>query len=218
MMMGGGVTGPDAAAAVAAFVQDHNAGFDICHFFDPVWYNRRLDDEGLLDLVRLPTCSSSTTTNNSTLTVLVGNTKHLWPLFLQWCRSKQQQQEEEQQLPTNPLNTYCQEQIQRIVAKHFTAKQACINTSNNDNNRIFWSNSLHRDTLISMQRVAAVSGLAYLDTEGTLLSVHPVFGPWLSYRAVVVVSMGHSNINNNSYCHHHQQQEQYLIKYQVGVE
>lgn len=39
--------------------------------------------------------------------------------------------------------------------------------------------------MVCMQRVASVSGFAMFDKTSNL-SIHPVYGPWLSYRAVVV--------------------------------
>ncbi|KAJ1481502.1 hypothetical protein T484DRAFT_2722652 [Baffinella frigidus] len=39
-----------------------------------------------------------------------------------------------------------------------------------------------------MQRVAEVSGAAFLDHE-THLSVHPTFGPWIAWRAVIVLDL-----------------------------
>ena len=43
------------------------------------------------------------------------------------------------------------------------------------------------DRLVAMQRLAHLSGLAYL-TE-SYLNVHPEFGPWIALRAVLVLSV-----------------------------
>jgi len=42
------------------------------------------------------------------------------------------------------------------------------------------------DRLVSMQRVAVASALCYHDSE-TQLAIHPVFGAWVAFRAVLVL-------------------------------
>jgi hypothetical protein len=49
----------------------------------------------------------------------------------------------------------------------------------------FWSSTIQPEQLVSMQRVAECSGLSYSD-PASKLSIHPIFGAWVSYRAVVV--------------------------------
>ncbi|CAN0351537.1 unnamed protein product [Phaeothamnion confervicola] len=39
--------------------------------------------------------------------------------------------------------------------------------------------------LVAVQRMAVVAGLCFLD-PGTHLCVHPVYGPWLAFRAVLL--------------------------------
>jgi len=175
-------TGAPAAAALRMAQELHEAGFDICHPFCPAWYNQCIADEPLLDLQPLPANNAS----NTSRAFLIGNTRHVWRPFIAWC----QQQQQQQQLPANPLDTYCQEQIQAIVSKHYFVPPDHDDTTTGTTPHFFWSNSYRRDTLVSMQRVALVSGLAYWDAEATAqLSLHPVVGPWLSFRAVVVVDV-----------------------------
>lgn len=38
-----------------------------------------------------------------------------------------------------------------------------------------------------MQRIASCSGFAYFDDQISYLTIHPIYGPWHSFRAVVVV-------------------------------
>ena len=147
--------------ALAQDLREH--GFDICHSFHPKWYNDMLRDENL-DLVLLPETNYSA--------VLIGNTKHLWPYFCQWYQKSEK--------PDNPLDTYCQECLQRILSRHGVS-------------RIYWSHSCGRNELVSMQRVAAVSGFAYHD-DSSHLTVHPVYGAWHSFRAVAVFSSSSNDV------------------------
>eukprot|EP00043_Microstomoeca_roanoka_P005949 m.59074 g.59074 ORF g.59074 m.59074 type:complete len:108 (-) comp13203_c1_seq4:55-378(-) len=44
----------------------------------------------------------------------------------------------------------------------------------------------HQGRLLSFQKLAHASGLAYLNPS-CYLCIHPEFGPWISFRAVVVL-------------------------------
>ena len=81
---------------------------------------------------------------------------------------------------TDPLDTYCQQSITQILENHFG--------SINEGYLVYWSSDYSADKLVSMQRVASCSGLYYLDTT-THLTVHPKFGAWHSFRAVVIVRL-----------------------------
>lgn len=47
--------------------------------------------------------------------------------------------------------------------------------------------AINSDFLVCMQRAAQASGLCWNDTEGTKMCVHPQFGAWKAYRAVVMI-------------------------------
>ena len=136
-----------------------NHGFDICHPFHPKWYNDVLREENL-DLALLPETNCSA--------ILIGNTKHLWPYFVRWFQSRES-------LPENPLDEYCQECLQTILSRHF-----------DDDVCIYFSHCYTREQLVSMQRVAMVSGLAYHDSSSQL-TIHPIYGTWHSFRAVAII-------------------------------
>jgi len=87
------------------------SGFDICHGpFSPKLYNDLLSKEGLLEsgvLCKLPeeiietytntntnTNSNSNSNNRKTKAYLIGNTKHLWPIFLQWLDNENKKTKE----------------------------------------------------------------------------------------------------------------------------
>eukprot|EP00978_Attheya_sp_CCMP212_P001356 scaffold2848_cov54-Attheya_sp.AAC.1 len=177
-----------AAAAIAATYESalrHELevnGFDICHPFCPEWYNEVLVSEGLdKKLSPLPTDGDA---------FLIGNTKALWPKFIHWLRSKQQEQEQSAdhendkqlfQIPENPLDTYTRESIETILGQVVQNEHK----KHHPSFEIFWSDTNSLSRLVSMQRVASVSGFAYTDPLSKL-SIHPVYGAWTSYRAVVV--------------------------------
>jgi hypothetical protein len=57
------------------------------------------------------------------------------------------------------------------------------NAAANENNT---SATVNKSFLVSMQRVAKVTGKYWHDEEGTKLCVHPKFGTWKAFRAVIV--------------------------------
>ena len=156
------LTDGDREATLSKLEKDlYNDGFDIFHPFHPQWYNESLKRDNLLEqLVMLPEVSRG---------FLIGNTKHLWPTFKKWY-------EQQSTLLQDPLDTYCRECIESCLRKHYAP--SCFS--------IYWSAKTHPNQLISMQRVSMESGLAYHDPT-TQLVVHPMYGTWHSYRAVVIL-------------------------------
>jgi len=187
------------------------AGFDVFHGpFSPGVYNDLLDAEGLVESgllsklpEELPSSSSTTTTTASaagdrrrrTEAFLIGNTKHLWPYFLRWLREeidRNRRGPAPQPNETNddgddddgdpiipfedPLDTYERTAIAAIVAR------ICGGGPRD----LYWSSDLDPSRMVSMARIASCTGFSYLDKD-THLSVHPVFGTWHSYRAVLVL-------------------------------
>jgi methylmalonic aciduria homocystinuria type C protein len=143
-------------------------GFDICHEFDAAWYNTLILEENQ-QLKPIPTFGRS-----SAFSLLIGNTRHFWPAFLAWLRKEL---EKDNELMEHPVDTYVHSIIEKIIGAHFDGET---------NYKIFWSDLSSSQQLVSMQRVASVSGLCYHDNH-TQLSIHPEFGPWLAFRAVVVL-------------------------------
>lgn len=197
-------------------------GFDICHEFNPSWYNDSIQEEGLK--LRLLKLSQLTTTTSTAF--LIGNSKYMWPYFIRWYERQQQHQQHSrddnvlQQNPSvrptdknekqgesecyesindncdndndddddnnndvfdivsHPLDTYTKESIKLAVAKCFS----------NNKYRIHWSCNETSKDLVAMQRVALVSGLVYHGKE-VVFCIHPIYGTWHSFRAVVVVDL-----------------------------
>lgn len=165
-------------------------GFDICHPFHTSWYNQTLDNDNVGksddddDKVggatkkkglcrRLPVGQA----------VLIGNTARLWPFFQTWL---QQQQQQHTPLVDNPLDTFVTQTIRHVTQ----TEHVLVDNNNNDTVAppppIFWDYDWDPANLVSMSRVATVSGLCYYHPTAQL-AIHPVYGPWLSFRAVVVV-------------------------------
>lgn len=144
-------------------------GFGVCHGpFSSLWYNQELEREQPQQECHI---GSSLPHLPRGQAWLIGNTRHLWPVFLAWLQTKQPR------IPANPIDTYTTIIIQRLVQQHF---------EDYDDVRIFWDYNRDPDQLISMSRVATVSGFCFTHPSA-FLSIHPTFGPWISLRAVVVV-------------------------------
>lgn len=90
------------------------SGFDLCHPIHTSWYNTLINDEGLVEsgtLQPLPEPSSSTGSatvfktdddgddgccaHHNCNSLLIGNTKIIWPIFLKWLAIKVQQKKDE---------------------------------------------------------------------------------------------------------------------------
>ena len=169
---------------LAAILSLH--GFDICHLFHTQWYNQLLDnDQRLASLVRLPVTGNA---------FLIGNTKRLWPCFLTWLK-QQQLQQPDGGIPPNPLDTYVSQQITTIIRQHVVGDD-----DDDDAVDIFWDHEWDKDKLVSMSRVASVSGLCYLHPSA-LLCIHPTYGAWFSLRAVVVVHDDDDDDDTAETCH-----------------
>jgi len=138
-------------------------GFDICHSFHPSVYNEYIAKQ---NLPLNPLASEETSTG-----YLIGNTKHLWPIFMKWYNSSESKID-------NPLDNYCQTSIDAILTDHFRSPFSI---------QVYWSSESCADKLVSMQRAAYCSGLSYLDSKSHL-TIHPIYGTWHSFRAVVVVT------------------------------
>jgi hypothetical protein len=160
-------------------------GFDICVPFHPTWYNALLDTESAMDDLRRLPVADDPVESSSVSAYLIGNTKFLWRHFVAWCRV---QENEQGSLPDHPLDTYCEQKIRAAFNNSLQIKKC----------EFFWSFEYSPEKLVSMQRVAVGAGFAYHDVN-TQLTIHPEYGTWTSYRAVVVVSENGSNNNNKSH-------------------
>jgi methylmalonic aciduria homocystinuria type C protein len=132
------------------------AGLDLVHPFRVAWFNHRAAaNERLPDFERA-----------DALGVLIGNTRALWPRFLDsWRRDPALRAE------TDPIECY----TARVVTSSLA--DAPVRW------RIRWAHgpAPHRPP---MQRLAHHAGLAHL--APCALNVHAIYGPWIALRAVIV--------------------------------
>lgn len=99
--------------------------------------------------------------------VLVGNTRGLWPHFLAALCD-----DDALRHVAHPLDTYVMRSIR-------TAAVALPVTT-----RILWAHDTEPEP-VPMQRIAEVVGLAKISPSH--LSIHPRFGPWVAWRAVLLL-------------------------------
>ena len=183
----------DASSRLASALS--SCGFDICHPFHPSWYNTAVEKANLTDQLRFLPVSKCPEHPSA---FLIGNTRHLWEIFLDWVEKKRTSGKAN--LGENPLDEYTKEAITNAVERsaHLFSNKLTFNDENShaalDDRKyyIFWSDTTITTAaasstfLVSMQRIAQVSGFCFLDDTATMMAVNPVFGTWMSFRAAVV--------------------------------
>ena len=182
-----------AAEADALCAELRAGGFDLFQPLRVGWYNDYLqqlglstDSTGYLDesgeqhasgeaapfkLSPLPDFGR----HGNTLAFLVGNTRALWPVFLRWLRRQADPRVKD------PMDTYASELIGGAAARFAAASGAASHDA-------FWSSDMTPARLVDMNRAARVCALTYFSDE-MFLSVHPTFGSWVAFRAVLVFDL-----------------------------
>ena len=135
------------------------AGFDLVQPLRIGWYNGQV--EGCLRLEDFGSAEH--------LALLVGNTRALWPVWLDALAS-----DPELAACADPLDTYTERELSRAIDG--VGVPAALRFAHEAGER-----------RVAIQRLAHAAGLAYL-TE-THLSVHPTYGPWIALRAVVTLAV-----------------------------
>jgi hypothetical protein len=160
-------------------------GFDVFNPMRVSWYNdylRKLglstDSSSFLDAAGEEHASGQKFTlpllpdfgrKGDTLALLIGNSKAMWPCFLRWLSNQLDPK------MRDPVDTYAAQAISRAIGTF----------AGNTKYDIFWANDMSRERLVDMNRAAATSATCYF-CEEMYLSVHPTFGSWVAFRAVVV--------------------------------
>ncbi len=129
-------------------------GFEIVHPFDPSVYNSLVGLNHRFEL-----------NSSSMLGLLVGNTRSLWPKFLEALAGGLDPSQSE-----NPFDDFVESEILAAVGAlpiriRFSHKPAPFH--------------------IAFQRLAHGSGLAFLNKAH--LCIHPKYGPWFSLRAALLI-------------------------------
>lgn len=133
------------------------AGFDLVQPLRVGWYNALVDAP-----LRLEDFGSS-----EHLAVLVGNTRALWPVFLDALR-----RDAALASCSDPLDQYTERRLHAVVQG--IGQPAFLRFAHDTGER-----------RVAIQRLAHVAGLAYLTETHT--SVHPEYGPWVALRAVLTL-------------------------------
>jgi len=238
-----------------------NSGYDLCHPVHTAWYNHMIQNEGLIErgaLKILPEPSPSLQSDEDSCkeegdmlssynAVLIGNTKAVWPKFVNWlvmkvdeekkirnyssdCIRTQHEEAVDDVIHSNPFDMYCEESLSRSLQE-----LCCRDDANKIKSyELFWANGKRQkfetnnpqspyeehdhvsnsgsqerqqyhcfdnkqdSFLVSMQRIASVSGQYWHDEENTKLCVHPVFGTWMAFRALVIFEAESSCFSNNN--------------------
>ena len=98
--------------------------------------------------------------------VLIGNTVALWPHFVAWLRAEPGRVER-----AHPLDTYVGERV-----------AAALGSSRSPVLRVIWPYEPGAPGFVAL---AVEAGLLWRSPGG--LGIHPVYGPWVALRALVVV-------------------------------
>lgn len=142
-----------------ASVAEHCAsvGLDLVQPLRVRWYN-----EAVEAAYRLPDCGRP-----DALALVIANTRALWPRFLAALRA-----DAGLRASPDPLDRYSERHVRAVTSSLALRCEA----------RFAHEPPPRR---VAMQRLAQVAGLAYLSPSH--LAVHPIYGPWIGLRAVVVV-------------------------------
>lgn len=120
-----------------------------------------------------PGYAAPTMGRESTMALLIGNTRALWSPFTAAYRDQPRLQRS-----AHPLDDYCATTIAFQLERVFGAAAANVRYE------AFWAPEPPPRRVL-LQRAAVAAGLAYL--APSQLCIHPVFGPWFSLRALVVL-------------------------------
>jgi methylmalonic aciduria homocystinuria type C protein len=130
---------------------------------DLVWpFSAARYDAAVAPVHRLPAVGRA-----DALAILVGNSRALWPPFRAALAAAPERREAD-----HPLDDWVEERVRAAAA---TLNRACA---------FAWAHA-RGGRVIALQRLCELSGLAAI--APCHLNVHPVFGPWIALRAVVVI-------------------------------
>ncbi len=128
--------------------------------------------------VNAPELHLETFDRENPLAVVIGNTRELWPRFLAAVAASS-----ELAASAHPLDDY----VSRVVAHALEAAPA---------RHVVHFSHRRSPKIIAIQRIADAAGLAELGPAH--LSVHPLHGPWIGLRAVIVFDLDFGAIEASS--------------------
>ena len=166
----GAITAKDVVERVAVEARSH--GLDIAIGLTLQDYNRAVESDGLA----LPTFG-----RNTTLAVLLGSSKAIWPPFIAALRAATPLgQLDNQAKHDGPLNAYVVGATCSLVHKILTPLGLRY--------ELRYAHEVEEGRLVAMQKLAHLSGVAYLHPSCGL-NVHAKYGPWHAYRSLIIIDM-----------------------------
>ncbi|EOD17972.1 hypothetical protein EMIHUDRAFT_447897 [Emiliania huxleyi CCMP1516] len=117
------------------------------------------------------------------LAILVGNSRAMWPAFLRWLKAQK-----DPDALSDPVDTFAAEAICGAVGRFAAASAAAAGRKAAVAHDSFWASDMTPARLVDMNRAARVAGVCYF-SDAMFLSVHPTFGAWVAFRAVVVLDL-----------------------------
>ena len=136
------------------------AGLDLVHAFEVARYNA----------VAPPSHQLEDFGATSRLGILVGNTRKLWPVFVRAVESDEVLRGSE-----SPLDDYVTATLTRVVAQATSHRHQIVFAH------------VTEPRAFPIQRLAESVGFAALSPSH--LAIHPLHGPWLGLRAIVVFDL-----------------------------
>eukprot|EP00899_Mesostigma_viride_P001937 jgi/Mesvir1/11744/Mv00118-RA.1 len=126
---------------------------------------------------------------DNVLAVVIGNTNSMWEKFKQALRNEMgghmpclDDASTGSELPlrtcANPIDEY----VRRAVCRAVSEAAPGVSTA------LYWQQDIEPTKLVAMQRMAHIARMAYL-CDTCHLCIHPVYGPWISLRAVAVFDL-----------------------------
>jgi len=117
------------------------------------------------------------------LAILIGNSRAMWPAFLRWLKAQK-----DPDALSDPVDTFAAEAICGAVGRFAAASAAAAGRKAAVAHDSFWASDMTPARLVDMNRAARVAGVCYF-SDAMFLSVHPTFGAWVAFRAVVVLDL-----------------------------
>jgi len=144
------------------------AGFDLSAIFPAGAYNKHAKIAERKELhIEAP--------NDNTLAMVVANTAALWEPFIRHIKSSSEGAE--LLASDDPLDDYTRAIFKRLLDLVAPDEEAKI---------VFAFETIETTgRCCSVHTAGHVAGLAYYDAAHTMRSIHPVYGPWFGYRAVI---------------------------------
>ncbi|KAL1917588.1 uncharacterized protein VTP21DRAFT_3981 [Calcarisporiella thermophila] len=140
-------------------------GFDLVKAFPVQRYNTSLPPTVS---AHLPTFGRS----KSTLAVVIGNTRHFWPIFINYLVSSK-----DICIDNHPVDTYSTRCIEKVVENIIGAKNIKYEL------RYTYDKD---ERFVAFQRLAHEAHLAYYNQ---ILCLHQDYGPWIALRGVVIIDI-----------------------------